>query len=240
MVVNADGKLLTDKEPELVIDTTSFVLPEKHYYQQETEKTQIVLHFTVSDEVEDAYQWWQMRNDGNGTVATSYVVGKELEAPGQTSLVCQFFDPKYWAWHLGVGSKWEKHAIGIEIVNEGPLMRKGDSLYWPWGNDWPVEYCDLSETHKYVHHPAVVNGEAVEYWALFPEEQCLNVFRLVRHLRDQFDLPNFIMNDPMEFEGRDAMFDIKGICSHANFRKDKFDIGPAFPWEAMREYLRTH
>ena len=50
MVVDADGNPLNSTEPKLVIDSTSFILPTKHYYQVETPKTQIVLHFTVSDE----------------------------------------------------------------------------------------------------------------------------------------------------------------------------------------------
>jgi len=60
----------------------------------------------------------------------------------------------------------------------------------------------------------------------------------VRLLCEQFSIPAILPPPASRFTCDVAAFSsYKGVCSHANFRQDKWDLGPAFPWERLG--LRT-
>jgi hypothetical protein len=57
---------------------------------------------------------------------------------------------------------------------------------------------------------------------------------LVRSICDRFSISPTLPGSSRRFEFEPGTFaTYKGVCSHANFRLDKWDIGPAFPWERL-------
>jgi hypothetical protein len=97
-------------------------------------------------------------------------------------------------------------------------------------SDFTMPFCRLDETDRYV--AASYRGKS--HFALFPDTQVDAVATLVRGLCERFAIRPTLPPDRLRFECDPPTFaSYQGVCSHANFRTDKWDIGPAFPWERL-------
>jgi N-acetyl-anhydromuramyl-L-alanine amidase AmpD len=198
----------------------SFALEPKDYVAVATPKNLIVIHFTAGQSARSAFDTW--RSDPR-RIATAYIVDLD-------GTIYETFDPRYWASHLGIkgGPDHDKRSIGIEIANVGPLTRSDDKKSLTW---WVGQaFCTLEQTTRYRQSP--YRGH--DYYAAFPDAQMTAVRGLVGYLQDRFsiakELPPLARRD--EFD--DTFFaSFRGVATHANFRKDKFDIGPAFSWDGL-------
>ncbi len=206
------------------IDRRKFALTPGQYFAKTFPKDLIVLHFTAGTSARSAFDSWRATPI---EVATAYLV----DIDGR---IYECFPPTYWAYHLGVtgaaSASWkhDKRSIGIEIANAGPLRLDGakpQQLNW-WPDNYKTKYCTLAETTKYVPAP----NRGFTHFSSFPTVQSDAVASLVEHLCAAFDIPRVL--PPV---ARQAAFDMdffksfSGIATHQNFRKDKSDIGPAFP-----------
>jgi N-acetyl-anhydromuramyl-L-alanine amidase AmpD len=215
----------------LVIDRARFVLAAKEFFSEVTPKNLVVLHFTAGTTARSAFDTW--RNDPQH-IGTAYIV----DVDGTTYEV---FPPSCWAAHLGVkGTKnvHDRRSIGIEIANVGPLQLSSDDPsilnWWPrkakTAPEFTTKFCSLSETDRYVK--AEYRGK--EYFASFPDVQIDAVAALVRRLCDEFAIAPTLPPLTRRFTcDLNAFATYKGVCTHANFRQDKWDLGPAFPWERL-------
>jgi LysM repeat protein len=206
------------------IDRKKFALAPGQYFAETFPKDLIVLHFTAGSSARSAYDSW--RNTPL-QVATAYLVDTDGK-------IYECFPPNYWAYHLGItgaaSANWkhDKRSIGIEIANVGPLLpdkNNPQQLNW-WPNDFQTKHCTLAETGKYVAAPY----RGYNHYASFPAPQSDAVIALVAHLCDAFSISRVL--PPAD---RQTAYDIdyfksfRGIATHQNFRKDKTDVGPAFP-----------
>lgn len=216
-------------------------LPDTQYHAELCDKTQIVLHYTAGSSVQSALDWWQSTLD---RVATAYLVDLD-------GTVYQVFkDPAHWAWHLGVapqfGKKADKQSIGIEMVNVGVLkpyvdaVGKGSGeLYW-WaqtpGQSRP--WARLNETARVALATPPFRGNKLH--AAFPEEQVQAVMDLVVDLMERYSIPKAVLPQESEliYDAKRA-FNFEGVLGHHNYRGDKIDPGPWFPWERLREHLKS-
>lgn len=201
------------------------------YFPAVQQKDAVVLHFTASSSAQSVYNHWVDRSNGVKRIATAYVVGLN-------GAVYEFFPEASWAYHLGLSVCNTNHiqdrrTIGIEIVNVGPLRKKNGALNW-WPADFGTRYCIEGERDKFVEKE--FRGE--KYFAAFPEEQVASVASLVKGICAAHGIPlelppvdRLTVSDPVFFSSW------RGICSHQNFRPDKFDMGPAWPWERFRALL---
>lgn len=205
----------------LKIDSTTHKLYSGQYVEEVYKKDKIVLHFTAGTSAAAAVDYW---NSTKERVATAFV----LDLDGT---VYQTFDPKYFAWHLGLKgtSDQDKSSVGIEIVNIGPLKAVGDTLM-SWPNNYRQRFCLKSETHKYVQS----KFRGFEYWAAYTPAQLDAIGPLVEHICSIFGIPK-VIPPPERREIFDPTFFSKfnGIVSHQNFRSDKTDVGPAFQWDRL-------
>ena len=118
-------------ESTLAIERAKFRLPASQYFQEEFDKDLIVLHFTAGMSAQSASSAW---TSTPVQVATPYVVDPD-------GTIHEFFDPRYWAYHLGVpgsasdGYRHDRRSIPIEIANVGPL--KTDPANPKRLNWWP-------------------------------------------------------------------------------------------------------
>ena len=94
---------------------TDWQLNPIQYFQEAPKKKHIYLHHTVGGTARSSFEYW---NGKTNKVATAYLVERD-------GTIYQVFDPKYWAWHLGLKSSnntiANKQSIGIEIASEGAL-----------------------------------------------------------------------------------------------------------------------
>jgi N-acetyl-anhydromuramyl-L-alanine amidase AmpD len=189
-------------------------------------KDGVVLHFTAGRSADGAFGTWLHDAD---RVGTSII----LDLNGD---VYEVFDRDAWAFHLGLtGADWErgKHdarTVGIEIVNVGPLKRVGNTLYW-WPMNWTTKYCSIGEKARYVEVPT---WRGFNYFAAFTDAQLAVIPPLVGTILEQFNIPRAFL--PAEKRLSLCLADVKkfkGITNHSNWRADKLDIGPAFPWKII-------
>lgn len=213
---------------ELVINRTQFRLPANQYITENTAKDLIVLHFTAGSSAASAFTSWTGTKE---RVATAYIV----DADGT---IYETFPPEMWAPHLGVAgpdnANWilDRRSIGIEIANVGglvPAPGNAQVLNW-WPNNYRTRFCARSETARYV----AKTYRGFKYFASFPEVQLVSIVSLVQHLASTYKIPLRLPPDAIREQCDLASFGkFSGIASHQNFRTDKTDIGPAFPWDRL-------
>lgn len=213
------------------IDRARFVLAPKEFAGDILRKDLVVLHFTAGTTAKSAFDTWRLDPQ---RVATAYVVDVD-------GTIYEVFPPQFWAAHLGVkgtNNLHDKRSIGIEIVNVGPLQTSTEDPsvlnWWPRKSkdaaDFSTKFCRLDETHRY--RPGPYRGKS--HFASFPDVQIDAVSALVRNICDRFSISPTLPASSKRFEADPVTFaTYKGVCSHANFRPDKWDLGPAFPWERL-------
>jgi hypothetical protein len=208
-------------------DKLKFVnFPTDRYIPVNTEKTQIVLHHTVSDPnsaMGDINYWASDKR----RIATAIVV--ELNGDAY-----QCFSSKCWGYHLGAGnSNLDKHSIGVEIDSWGGLllgdgitthdfgfkkvkMEKG-SFYNAYGNIVKLKDNEIQE------YPKGFRG--YKYFSKYSEEQIDSVGELILLWNKTYGIPLDFNEDMFDYSEK-AMKGTPGIWSHTSFRKDKNDIHP--------------
>lgn len=203
------------------LQTNSFRLLPDQYLPQRHRKDLIVLHFTAGTSCESAYRTWAGNPD---RIATAFGVDPD-------GTIAEFFPPECWAYHLGVKGthRHDQRSIGIEIANVGPLKLAPDDptqLNW-WPRNWGTRYCGVEEQKQYLR----CSYRGIDFFATMPEIQQQAVGTLVGRLCDQFSIPRIASLaarrgefDPQAFES------YSGVATHTNFRRDKWDVGPAFDW----------
>lgn len=207
------------------IDKSKYRLPQGKFFTDVHKKDMILLHFTAGSTTSGAFNSWVSQKI---KIGTAYILD-----PNGT--VYEIFDPKYWAYHLGITGpaaqnwKHDKRSVAIEIVNIGPLKLKDDTLYC-WPKNYGQKFCNVSETGKYVKK----SFRGFDYYAAYTPEQMAVLPELVTKIGADFDIPTTL--PPVE---KREVFDTKffdnwkGITSHQNWRPDKFDVGAAFNWKVL-------
>jgi N-acetyl-anhydromuramyl-L-alanine amidase AmpD/phage tail protein X len=192
-------------------------LPAADYWKEAYHKDLIVLHFTAGYTWEGAYAAFKQK----GRVATPFIVAK-------SGAIYRLFDERCWAYHLGIpgrnaqNHRHDKRSIGIEIVNIGPVWRKGGK--------W-VDYMGKSYSEA-----QIVQGKNRDAHGgvAFPADQVQSVCSLVNWLLTQYRIPRRMPADFMSCQ-LPAMCEFRGVATHQMFRKDKYDMGPAFPYRQLIE-----
>lgn len=202
----------------------SLRLKPEQYLPQQHKKDLIVLHFTAGTSCESAYRTWAGNPD---RIATAFGVDPD-------GAIAEFFPAECWAYHLGVKGthRHDQRSIAIEIANVGPLkVAPGDPtrLNW-WPNNWGARYCAFEESEQYCR--AAFRG--IDFFAAMPEIQQKAVGHLVNELCERFSIPRIASlaarNGDFDPQGFDSY---TGVATHTNFRRDKWDVGPAFNWEYL-------
>ncbi|MES0490816.1 MAG: N-acetylmuramoyl-L-alanine amidase [Leptospirales bacterium] len=130
--------------------------------------------------------------------------------------ITQLVDFDTVAWHAGVSSYdgrtgFNKYSIGIEISNPGKLEKVGEKYKAWFGTKYSADEALLAR-HR--------NSLKESYWHTYTEKQIATVQELCATLIETYN--------------------IKHILGHEEIAKGrKWDPGPAFPLDKMREYVLT-
>lgn len=184
------------------------------YVDQITKKNALTFHFTAG--YGDAIATGNYFDQQPGQVATTYACGRD-------GVIAELFPPAKWAYHLGSTLFNEMRTIPIEIQNIGPLWNRNGVMVDCYGNIYKGEYVSFKTPFKGVFH-----------WATFTPEQYENVGKWAAERCIAFGIQPIIHTNLDYVENNEKLV---GITTHTHFRKDKYDIGPAWDWARFKVYF---
>lgn len=208
---------------------------ENQYYKEETQKTQILLHHTVSGpSASGVIDWW---NTDPQRIATHFVI----DGSGK---IYQLYSSKFWAHHLGIKADFlkqmgfsdygnrntllNKGSIAMEICNWGGLVKSDDGTFHPAKWDTNLK--------KYVPVTKITipseNVQAYQkpyrdfiYFEKYTPQQIESVASLVTYLCEKWNIPKTYNSDMWDVS-KNALGGKSGIYTHVSYRKDKSDLHP--------------
>lgn len=218
----------------------SYPFPSEKYFHTEYEKTQIVLHHTVSGPgIDGDISTWA---NGKYNVGVTMIIDRN-------GIPWQIFPSKFWAYHLGSGDhNLDKHSIAIEIDNWGGLIL-GDGTTKQFGKNEdgtprmiytvPGKYYAYYGNMVYIpkqeiqHYPEEFRG--YYYFEKYTNEQIKTVGELLLFWKNKYNIPLYPNNTIFNFS-QEAIGGKPGVWTHNSYRKDKSDIHPQ---PEMIEMLQT-
>lgn len=217
-----ENGLLDNSKNIIMLKIEKRYLSNGQYLTQEHKKVALFLHHTISTNANSPWRWW---NSTPQRVGTAYIVGRD-------GVVTECFNPKMWAWHLGIrgdDNYMEKHSIGIELVAAGPIKYiDNEYRFYPL---WPnMRHFTVIPEDEVYHLDKPWVGE--EYWHTYTDKQIEATIALVKKLvkenkgiKIQGDLEGFY-----EYDSTVVAEHKPGIWAHSTVRRDKSDIFPYPPF----------
>jgi len=229
--------------------------PEDQYVKTQKQKTQIVLHHTVSggnEGVGGDVKWWR---DKGERIATAFIISR-------TGNIFQLFNTNYWASHLGITADFinkqgttksnvflDQRSIGIEIDSWGGLIQGPNGGWYPTtmdrdGDKQTAEPKDNENPIQNVQlYPKGFRG--FKAFEKYTNAQINAVRELILSLKNKFndidltyktdmwdiDYDDNGLSIPSKINGawgvsKNALNGISGIWTHVSYRNDKSDCHP--------------
>jgi N-acetyl-anhydromuramyl-L-alanine amidase AmpD len=193
--------------------------PDNQYFKEQTNKSQVVLHHTVSGQgVDGDIAWWRSTVERIGTALIVNWDGS----------IYQCFSSKYWSHHLGLKAannvELNKKSIGIEIDAWGGLVKANDNKWYPakWNvaSGVNVPNLNVKPIENVQEYP---NGYRGFYgFQKYTNAQIESVRKLLVYFGGKYNIP-LDYNESMWDVSKDALSGKSGIWTHTSFRKDKSD-----------------
>ena len=242
---NAMGIASTDisesKQNPSNFEIKEYLLPPKEYLKGPTKKEYLFLHHTAGwhNPYNTIDQW---AKDTRGQIATEFVMGgpsvKGDDFKFDGEIVKCIPDGGY-GWHLGAnGSQtMHKNSVGIEVCNFGQLTKGGYTKSGKFITKDPKKFYTYSGAE--VHESQIVTLKekfrGYDTWHRYSDEQIESLRDLILFIanRDSIDIRKGLIEEikksgvkgfdfnPNAFNGK-----VKGMWTHTNTRKDKFDMFP--------------
>ena len=203
-------------------------LPDGEYIREEVDidNNYIVLHHTAGwNNPYSVVQQWG--SDTRGKIATEFVIGGLNAKNGDDKydgVIVKSFPDGCQGWHIGnSGSSYmNKHSVGIEMCNFGYL--DSNMKTYTGTQCSPDQICELSEPFR-----------GFKMWHKYSDKQLYSLKRLIEYVgvRDNIDIRNGLVKwinkeGVKAFDYHQEAYDgkVRGLITHANIRKDKFDVFP--------------
>jgi hypothetical protein len=200
-------------------------LPKGEYKEGSLKKDYVFLHHTAGwhNPYKTIDHWGR---DSRGAVATEFVLGGQSVKGNDDSfdgVMVQAFPEGNYGWHLGKNGnqRMHVHSVGIEVNNFGYIVNGKTYAGTRVVEDQMVTLDKPFRGFKTWHKYSDKQIEALRLWILYVAE------------RDNIDITRGLVEevkakgaDGFEFN-EDAYYGkIKGMWTHTNTRKDKFDMFP--------------
>lgn len=215
------------------LQINKYFLPSDEYKSGPTKKEYLFLHHTAGwhNPYRVIDSWGR---DSRGAVATEFVMGgQSIKGDNEKydGEMVQCFPEGAYGWHLGKnGSRhMHTHSVGIEVCNFG-YIKNGKTYAGTTGDKSQICVLDepfrgYKEWHKYSDKQISVLKDFILYIA---ERDSIDVRKgLVEEVKKK-GAKGFEFNEDA-FYGK-----IKGMWTHTNTRKDKFDM---FPQQELLDML---
>ena len=200
-------------------------MPKGEYLDGPISNDYIFLHHTAGwhNPYKTVDHWGR---DSRGRVATEFVLGGQKITNGDDEydgVMVQAFPEGGYGWHLGkTGSGFmNRHSLGIEINNFGYLTK--DLKTYAGQKAHESQVCTLKEPfigYTHWHNYSTRQIEELEKWLRYVAERDNVDIRigLVQWIK------KFGPNKAFEFQ-EDAYYGkVRGLLTHTNVRRDKFDL----------------
>jgi len=222
-IISTDNSETMYNESDLIIN--KFYLPKGEYKEGPVQPEYLFLHHTAgwNNPYRTIEHWGR---DNRGCVATEFVIGGQSIKGNDDQYdgeVVQAFPEGNFGWHLGKNGSRSMHvnSVGIEVNSFGYLKN---------GKTYAGQTADESQIIE-------LDKEFRGYkmWHKYSSEQIESLRKLIIYIanRDNIDvragLPSLVKEKGAEaFEfNPDAYYGkVKGLWTHTNTRKDKFDMSP--------------
>lgn len=200
-------------------------LPYDEYISGKYSNNYIILHHTAGwDDPEKEINNWA--KDSLRKVGTEFIIGGQRCTDGRSlydGKIMKAFPDGCQANHIGKsGSSYMNlHSVGIELCNFG-YCKKGRT--YTGANVISSQMCETPEFRGFTQ------------WHKYSDKQLKSLHELLLYVskRDNIDLHRGLY-EWIKKEGSPKAFDfhqdayngsVKGLLTHANIRKDKFDVSP--------------
>ena len=209
-------------------------LPHGEYSKRKTSKEYIFIHHTAgwNNPFKTIDRWGR---DSRGMIATEFVIGgQNIKKPTELmydGVIVQAFPTGHYAWHLGKNGnqRMHTHSVGIELNNFG-YIKNGKTYAGQTAS--PNQIVELDKEFK-----------GYKFWHRYSNLQIKSLENLLKFIgeRDSIDirkgLPALVKQkgaSAFEFNSDAYYGKVKGIWTHTNTRKDKFDC---FPQQELLDML---
>ena len=213
-------------KPGSMLNIKEHFLPKKEYVNGKYSNDYIIIHHTAGwDDPFQVIDCWG--RDSLGRVATEFVIGGQRCTDGRNvydGQIVRSYPEGNQGYHIGAsGSSYMNiHSVGIELCNMG------------WVNNGKTYTGALVKQDQIVKLKEPFRGYT--NWHKYSDKQLQSLRELLLYIskRDNIDLHKGIYQW-IKMEGvarafeyhQDAYFGkVKGLITHANIRKDKYDVSP--------------
>lgn len=223
------GLLTTDntdtfsKDLNINIDIIQNFMDKNEYFTRSNPEY-IFLHHTAGwhNPINQIRGW---NTDNRGKIGTEFVIGGQSVKGNNfqsDGLIAQAFPHGGWGWHLGTGrSNMHTNSVGIELCNFG------------WLKNGRTYVGTIAENSQIIKLKNPFRGH--RYWHKYSDSQIASLRDLIIYIgnRDNINiregLPTWIKSigtKAFEYSDGAKRGKVKGLLSHSNVRRDKFDIFP--------------
>ena len=207
-------------------------LPETSYFKTEHTKSKIVIHHTVGGSATSTIKYWEAQANN---LSTPFIIERD-------GTIYKCFDPKYWAYHLGVSPKTcvfpkgvtvnkgelDQASIGIEIASEGALTKKDGKYYTVMNTEYKAVPIILDKPWR-----------DFQYFDFYDAPQLTALYALITDLLKTFRTIRPVYLDSEETVSIDKLKTFSGILGHFHVRLDKTDPYKTFDWATLGKMTGT-
>lgn len=223
MISTDNSELIYTTEDNLNIN--KYYLPKGEYKEGNIKPEYLFLHHTAgwNNPYKTIDSWGR---DNRGQIATEFVVGGQSVKGNDNSYdgeVVQAFPEGNYGWHLGKNGNQTMHvnSVGIEVNNFGYIVN---------GKTYAGQTVDENQIVELDQ-----SFRGYKTWHKYSSEQIESLRKLIIYIanRDNIDvragLPLLVKQygaKAFEFNPDAYYGKVKGLWTHTNTRKDKFDMSP--------------
>lgn len=207
------------------LGVVEYFLPNDEYKIGPTNKEYLFLHHTAGwHNPYNVINHWS--NDDRGAIATEFVIGgQSIKDSGDQydGLIVRAIPDGGYGWHLGKnGSQYmHTHSIGIEVCNFGYIV---DNKTYAGTNASKCQITRLSKPFR-----------GFDMWHKYSDDQLQSLSKLIKFIgdRDNIQVRDGLIAEIKKHGAKGFNFNenayygrVKGMWTHTNTRKDKYDMYP--------------
>lgn len=197
----------------MIIDDTTFKLPEDNFVKDETYKKHIILAHTFNHDMRH-YIGWLHRYNGKYKKTAAFTI----DAAG---FIYKHFNPKYYSRYFN-DKEFDKKVIVILLENDGWLTKNEDkNEFITWNGDIYNQPDEVIEK----------KWRGYSYWTPYTKQQLNSAQALVKDLCDEFNIPK---SSVAHNTAIDKLVDYEPIIYRSNINRNFTDLSPAWDCEMFK------
>ena len=200
----------------MVVDFQTFILDNKNYVEKVSDKKQIVIGNSLSNDLK-YINGWRKRFGGNYKNTTTFSIDKKGN-------IYQHFDDKYYSKTIGVESL-DKRIITITLENVGWLNK---DLIKDRHIDW------VGNIYKRRAKVIDKRWRGFRYWEPYTNKQFNSCVDLVMFLCEKHNIDKKCVGHNTFIKNIE---DFNGISYRSNYNKDFTDVSPAWNFKKFKNKI---